>query len=271
MIIKKIVTIDSGYVRDTQVYLGNPALETNEDWESGENFTYIKYPRHFVGIFEGDSEDEIRQLAAKQEGLDPAIFTLEDIESEIQPQSTGKFYVLAGRYGVQFNGIYGSTDRNKLVEKMKELFEEACDEEGTVNEGTFCGEHEAYVYVEPRDCYQWIIEEFELYEKTTIVAITETKLGSEAIPDLYCFSSMKKAKDFLAEFILAEGRISRLFFELNDDDDEIVSIPEDIESIQKIIEDCGSKITIIDEENFATFHIDIKETIVDGIENEESL
>jgi hypothetical protein len=74
--LKRISVIEGSYVRDTQVFSAAPIiLETDEgDW--GEHFIDVKYPCHYIGIFEGTTEDEIKEKAAASEGVHTATITL---------------------------------------------------------------------------------------------------------------------------------------------------------------------------------------------------
>jgi len=67
--LKRIAVIEGSHVRDTQIFTTDPILiENDEDgWE--ENFCDVKYPCHYVGIFEGVDESEIRRKAAESEGV----------------------------------------------------------------------------------------------------------------------------------------------------------------------------------------------------------
>jgi hypothetical protein len=76
---KKIAVIENGYVRDSQIYSGDPDNINDEtDWES--DFTDVKCPCQFIGIFEGVSNDEITAKAAECEGIHPGIVTLIGID-----------------------------------------------------------------------------------------------------------------------------------------------------------------------------------------------
>jgi len=48
---KRIVIIEEGYVRDTQVFTENPGIitEDSNDWEN--YFSDVKYPCLYIGIF----------------------------------------------------------------------------------------------------------------------------------------------------------------------------------------------------------------------------
>jgi len=77
--LRKIAVVEDGYVRDTQIYIGDPAAlnEDNQDWEN--DFGDIKYPCQYVGIFEGESDEEIKAAAAAVEGVHPDIISLIEI------------------------------------------------------------------------------------------------------------------------------------------------------------------------------------------------
>jgi hypothetical protein len=79
---KKIAVIEDGYVRDSQLYTGDPAnIGDDTDWEN--NFIDIKNPCQFVGIFEGETEDEIKRKAAKYEGVHPGIISLINLDGNV--------------------------------------------------------------------------------------------------------------------------------------------------------------------------------------------
>ena len=79
---KKIAVIEDGYVRDAQIYSGNPAdIEVDPNWEN--KFVDLKYPCQFVGIFAGDTDDEIIRKAADYEGVHPDIIILIDIDGGV--------------------------------------------------------------------------------------------------------------------------------------------------------------------------------------------
>lgn len=72
----KIAIVEDGYVRDTQIYTGDPEKlnDDNQEWEN--NFSDSKYPCQYIGIFEGESDDEICKKAAEIEGVHPHIISL---------------------------------------------------------------------------------------------------------------------------------------------------------------------------------------------------
>jgi len=75
---KRIAIIEDGFVRDSQVFTADPAImETDPDWE--DNFCDLKYPCHYEGIFEGDSEKEIRSKVAELIGVHPGVITLIEV------------------------------------------------------------------------------------------------------------------------------------------------------------------------------------------------
>jgi len=75
---KRIAIIEDGFVRDSQVFTADPAImETDPDWE--DNFCDLKYPCHYEGIFEADSEEEIRNKVAKLIGVHPGVITLIEV------------------------------------------------------------------------------------------------------------------------------------------------------------------------------------------------
>ena len=75
---KKIAIVENGYVRDSQIYTGNPEdIDVNPNWEW--NFSDLKNPCQYVGIFEGDTDDEILSKAADFESVHPGIITLIDM------------------------------------------------------------------------------------------------------------------------------------------------------------------------------------------------
>jgi len=73
--IRRIAVIQDGYVRDTQIFVADPdIIEEDPKWEDW--FRDVKYPCLYVGIFEGETEDEILQKAADNEGVRPGIISL---------------------------------------------------------------------------------------------------------------------------------------------------------------------------------------------------
>lgn len=71
----RIAVIEDGYVRDSQVYTGDPALISEDtDWE--DHFTAVKNPCQFVGLFEGETEEDIRIQASEREGVHKDIILL---------------------------------------------------------------------------------------------------------------------------------------------------------------------------------------------------
>lgn len=77
---KRIAIIENGFVRDSQVFTADPAIiETDPDWE--DNFSDLKNPCQYVGVFEGVTEEEIRSKAANLEGVHPDVITLIEIEN----------------------------------------------------------------------------------------------------------------------------------------------------------------------------------------------
>lgn len=89
---KCIALIENGYARDTQIFNGTPDGMNNDcDWEN--NFLDVKYPIHYLGIFEGVTEEEIRDNAADPLGVHPDIITLIPVDDEkdfaSKPQNEG--------------------------------------------------------------------------------------------------------------------------------------------------------------------------------------
>jgi len=80
---KRIAIIENEYIRDTQVFTENPDIIGKES--NRENyFNDVKYPRQYIGIFEGAGEDEIRKAAAKYQGVHPDIISLVEFEAKIK-------------------------------------------------------------------------------------------------------------------------------------------------------------------------------------------
>lgn len=71
---KRIAIINSQFVRDTQVFTGNPVVKTIYNPE--DQFADLKYPCHFIGIFIGENCKDIKIKAASSLGVDPNIITL---------------------------------------------------------------------------------------------------------------------------------------------------------------------------------------------------
>jgi len=79
---KKIAIVEDGYVRDSQIYKGNPEdIDADPDWE--DYFTDVKYPCQYIGIFEGETDNEILQIAATHEGVHPGVVTLIDMDGGV--------------------------------------------------------------------------------------------------------------------------------------------------------------------------------------------
>jgi hypothetical protein len=77
-IIRKIAVIEVSYIRDAQIYTADP-----DDFDGEDGFADLKYPCHYVGIFEGADDDEIRQKAAGNAGVHPGVITLIDIPPSV--------------------------------------------------------------------------------------------------------------------------------------------------------------------------------------------
>lgn len=72
---KCVAIIQDRYVRDAQVFSGDPAImESDPDWES--NNCDVKYPSLYVGIYEGTDENAIRDKAAESQGVHRDVITL---------------------------------------------------------------------------------------------------------------------------------------------------------------------------------------------------
>ena len=79
---QKIAVIEDGFVRDAQLYIGNPAdIEVVPDWEN--NFVDLKNPCQFVGIFAGETDAEIKRKAAEYEGVHPEVITLINMDGGV--------------------------------------------------------------------------------------------------------------------------------------------------------------------------------------------
>jgi hypothetical protein len=76
---KKVAVVEDSYVRDSQIYTGDPeSIDVDPDWEN--YFVDVRYPRQFIGIFEGETENEILCKAAEQGGIHPGVITLINID-----------------------------------------------------------------------------------------------------------------------------------------------------------------------------------------------
>jgi|GEM_PF-2684656 len=94
-----IAVVEGGYIRDAQIYFGDPAKIDEADYNCADErdnensqgcddntFFDLKYPRHFVGVFDGATEDEILRKAADKQGVHPDTITLipiDDTDDEI--------------------------------------------------------------------------------------------------------------------------------------------------------------------------------------------
>lgn len=76
MVMKKTAIISSRFVRDAQVFIGDP---NDANWD--ESFSDVKYPQLFVGIFHGSNDKEIRDKAAKDANIHCDAITLLDISA----------------------------------------------------------------------------------------------------------------------------------------------------------------------------------------------
>ena len=72
--VKKIAIIDNPYVRDAQVFHGDPRND-DDIWENDENWFDSEMPV-FVGIFEGTNIEEVRAAAAESANVHPESITL---------------------------------------------------------------------------------------------------------------------------------------------------------------------------------------------------
>lgn len=73
---RKIVVIESGYIRDSQIYTGDP---NDEDITFSEEWTDVNGPNLYLGIGEGSSEEDIKNKFAASLGVYPEIISLYDI------------------------------------------------------------------------------------------------------------------------------------------------------------------------------------------------
>ena len=74
---KRIAIIEDGYVRDVQLFAANPdIIEKDPRWE--DSFRDVKYPCLYLGIFEGASEEEIKNTAAESLEVHADIISLVD-------------------------------------------------------------------------------------------------------------------------------------------------------------------------------------------------
>jgi hypothetical protein len=76
---RKIAIVEDGYIRDSQVYVGNPE-DINDDTNWEDEFMDVKNPCQYLGIFEGVTPDEIKAKAAEYFGVHPEIISLLDVE-----------------------------------------------------------------------------------------------------------------------------------------------------------------------------------------------
>lgn len=79
--VTKIAVIEDGYVRDAQIYTGNPDDLDKEDFEN--HFTDLKNPCQYIGIFNGANDEDVLKKAAEHEGVHPGIITLIDPFREV--------------------------------------------------------------------------------------------------------------------------------------------------------------------------------------------
>jgi predicted Zn-dependent protease with MMP-like domain len=81
---KRIACIECDYVRDTQVFEGDPG-NIPEDADMFDMYIDVKRPCQFIGIYEGADEGEIKAKAAERFGVHPDIISLYDCGCEQQP------------------------------------------------------------------------------------------------------------------------------------------------------------------------------------------
>ena len=75
---KRVAVIQDSYVRDTQVFVGNPrAIENDMSWWN--DFVDVRHPCHYAGIFDGENENEILNKAAEYMGVHSDVITLIDV------------------------------------------------------------------------------------------------------------------------------------------------------------------------------------------------
>lgn len=77
---KRIAVIDSNYIRDAQVYIGDPD-KTEDDYYCGDDFADVKYPCQYLGIYKGTDENEIRKQAADSFGVNPGVISLMPLDT----------------------------------------------------------------------------------------------------------------------------------------------------------------------------------------------
>jgi hypothetical protein len=78
---KRIAIIEEGYIRDAQLFYGENDKLGDDDYDHEEFYKDFS-PVHFIGVFEGDDEYEIKRKAAEQEGVHPGIVSLAFVELE---------------------------------------------------------------------------------------------------------------------------------------------------------------------------------------------
>jgi phage FluMu protein Com len=79
---KRIAIIKESYIRDVQVLSTAPDYAEENNLAFDDNFTDVKHPCLYIGVFEGIDEDEIRKKAADLEGVHPDIISLVDSEQK---------------------------------------------------------------------------------------------------------------------------------------------------------------------------------------------
>ena len=81
--IKRIATIESSYIRDAQINYADPNTDDEDDDCQEEQYRDF-FPCHFIGVFEGVDEEDIRNKAAAKEGLHPDMISLMPINGSIK-------------------------------------------------------------------------------------------------------------------------------------------------------------------------------------------
>ena len=79
---KKIAIVENGFVRDSQIYEGDPSdIDVDPNWE--QKFSDLNNPCQYIGIFEGKTDNEILAKAAEYECVSPGIITLIDVDGGV--------------------------------------------------------------------------------------------------------------------------------------------------------------------------------------------
>ena len=88
--ILRVACIASSYLRDTQVFAGSESdFNNNNSWFriTHDDLWQDIEVNHYIGVFEGENEDDIKAQAASIANAQPYMIILEDITPQTQMTS----------------------------------------------------------------------------------------------------------------------------------------------------------------------------------------